>query len=706
MKKFISVLVGLMMLFNISVFATDSKLETQSKYSDMILTALEKSELGENADTKHIYIIEENSYIEISKGNTPVRYYVAIPVLDSDSVHYAHFKNGEYVSAVTDLSPFKNIESPFDDSYEKYLENNGISDVKEVTVMAVFERLHVLSFFVRTEKEDYIIPYDFFEDSVFNVTDAEECRLIKGTAYSVDDFISICEKEAVLYAEYLKEKRSEENKTVITQNADGDEVVLSGKINLEDIKNDILSNIEIMGKGSAVNFNIKTDKENYSVKYSYDEGSRRKELSLFVEEFFEELYVQAGQTSDKFSGENFCAIKLRHKENGKWVQNQTYIDLSEDKIRLRTENYEDVILKLKNPNSIFDYLEYESLNNFNTFNKIYSDENTPVKAGNIDGFTKTDVIDFTFVLPETTDNDLVKEMATPGKSISGKVEIYKENKCKYVYVLNLFGDKGKISFYNEQQMSLSGEEEKMSYNLPLAFLNQCRYEDGNLLMYPVKDSNSYSLKLEFNNGKIERVSFENITCNNLKHTNLTENTVVEELFTEREKPAESLKKLGIMQGDPDGNMRLNDKITRAEAVALLVRVHKRLDRKVSAEFKGFSDMKGHWADEEITYAKNAGITDGTGESAFSPQNNITVQEFVKMLVSLLGYGQEAEEKGGYPFGYVMVGMELGLLKDISVPVADAAVREDIATMIDYGLDVKPAQNEETDAETFREILEK
>ena len=704
MKRMISLWVLVVMLFNISAFATNVPIETQEKYSDMIGVALEEVNLGEIADTEHIYVVEENNYIELMKGDSPIRYHIAIPEKDSDTVHFSHFKNGEYVATVTDFPPFYNIESPFGGYYEKCIENNGISDIKEVTVMAVFERLHMLSFHIITDNEEYIIPYDLFEDSVFNVTDAEECRLIKGKAYTLEEYIEICEKEAELYAEYLKKKREEENRTVITQNEDGDEVVVSGKINLEDIKNDILSEVEIMAKGSSVDFNIKTDKENYSVKYSYDEGSRKKELTLFVEEFFEELYVQAGETSDDFSGVNYCSIKLRHKENGKWVQNQTYIDLSKDKIRLRTENYEDVILKLKNPDAILNFLEYESLNNFNTFNKTYSDENTPVKAGNIDEFEKTDVIDFTFVLPETTDNDLSKEMATPGKSVSGTLEIYKENKYKYVYVLTLFGDKGKISLYSEKQMSLSGDEEKMSYNLPLAFLNQCRYEDGNLLMYPVKDSNSYSLKLVFDNGDIERVSFENITCNNLKHTNLTENTVVEELFTEREKPSENLKNLGIMQGDPDGNMRLNDNVTRAEAVALLVRVHKRLDRKVSAEFTGFSDMKDHWADKEITYAKNAGITDGTSQTTFSPQNDVTVQEFVKMLVSLLGYGEESEKMGGYPHGYIMMGMKLGILKDISVPVTDAAIREDVATMLDYSLDVKPAQMEET--ETFREILEK
>lgn len=698
MKKIISVLVLFAVLLNTTVFATDSKVE----YSGMILTALEKSGLGENADTEHIYIIEENSYMELSKGNLPVRYYVAIPVLDSDSVHYAHFKNGEYVSSVTDLPPFKNVESPFDDSYKKHLENNGISDVTEVTVMAVFERLHMLSFFVRTENEDYIIPYEFFEDSVFNVNDAEECRLIKGTAYSVDDFISICEKEAVLYAEYLKEKRAEENKTVITQNEDGDEVVIVGGINLENIKNDILENIPVMEKDSNIKINLSSEDEMRSSVHRYENGSSTNELEKFVENLFEELSVQAGKKADSFAGGNACTIKLKYKENGKWKWHHTYIDLSENSVRIRTQNYDDVIFELKNADAVRAYLLKASESGFKTFDNRYYDENTAEIVGNINGFTKTDVLKFSCIMPENTKNDLSEEVASSGSPITGILERYKENKYNSTYILTLKGNKGTASFYVQQQASLSGDGEKLSNNIPLYFLNQNRYKNEKLLSYPMKYSNSYTLKVRFVNNEISKVVFEYTDCDILEYTSLTEDTEFEEKFTEREKPAESLKKLGIMQGDPDGNMRLNDKITRAEAVALLVRVHKRLDRKISNEFTGFSDMKGHWADAEITYAKNAGITDGTSQTTFSPQNNITVQEFVKMLVSLLGYGQEAEKKGGYPYGYIMVGMELGLLKDISVPVAAAAVREDIATMLDYSLDVK---TEETDAETFREILE-
>ena len=69
-----------------------------------------------------------------------------------------------------------------------------------------------------------------------------------------------------------------------------------------------------------------------------------------------------------------------------------------------------------------------------------------------------------------------------------------------------------------------------------------------------------------------------------------------------ESNAQELKNYGIMLGDPDGNMRLQDELTRAEATVLLVRLYRFNSSEVAALHR-FSDMVGHWACKEVDLAE-------------------------------------------------------------------------------------------------------
>lgn len=62
---------------------------------------------------------------------------------------------------------------------------------------------------------------------------------------------------------------------------------------------------------------------------------------------------------------------------------------------------------------------------------------------------------------------------------------------------------------------------------------------------------------------------------------------------------------------------------------------------------------------------------------FHPYDTISVNEAVKMLVSVLGYGDYAYYKGGYPIGYITAASELNLLNGVKAggetPVTKAAM---------------------------------
>lgn len=150
---------------------------------------------------------------------------------------------------------------------------------------------------------------------------------------------------------------------------------------------------------------------------------------------------------------------------------------------------------------------------------------------------------------------------------------------------------------------------------------------------------------------------------------------------------EDLKSSAIMLGDPDGNMRLDDAVTRAEAAALIIRAYGYDVNTIDIAKSDFTDMDGHWASKEVSVAKSLGLVDGTTDTAFEPDKSVTIQEFVEMTVSLLGYKERAEVQGGYPHGYLMTANSLGLTKGITAEATDNAIRKDVAVILAKALDI-------------------
>ena len=150
--------------------------------------------------------------------------------------------------------------------------------------------------------------------------------------------------------------------------------------------------------------------------------------------------------------------------------------------------------------------------------------------------------------------------------------------------------------------------------------------------------------------------------------------------------AEELSGYGIMKGDPDGDFRLDDELTRAEATVLLVRLY-RLDSSEIAQMHTFSDMVGHWALNDVMTAKRFGIADGTSETTFSPDEKITAQEFLKMLVCLLGYKEVSEKKAPGYIGYIMQASQMGMTNSVPLITDKPLTRGQAAKLISNSLDI-------------------
>ena len=60
---------------------------------------------------------------------------------------------------------------------------------------------------------------------------------------------------------------------------------------------------------------------------------------------------------------------------------------------------------------------------------------------------------------------------------------------------------------------------------------------------------------------------------------------------------------------------------------------------------GFSDMKGHWAEQDVNDMKKKGFAAGVGENRFDPESSVSVAEFVALITRAMGYtGGEDGEK--------------------------------------------------------------
>lgn len=122
--------------------------------------------------------------------------------------------------------------------------------------------------------------------------------------------------------------------------------------------------------------------------------------------------------------------------------------------------------------------------------------------------------------------------------------------------------------------------------------------------------------------------------------------------------------LSIVTGDEDGNFYPDRDVTRAEATATIVRLigQGSLGNSNITE-QIYSDvMSGEWYTGYINSATKLGIISGDGDGTFRPDDSVTYEEYIKMLISAIGYDEIAQYKGGFPTGYINLANELKVFK--------------------------------------------
>ena len=160
-----------------------------------------------------------------------------------------------------------------------------------------------------------------------------------------------------------------------------------------------------------------------------------------------------------------------------------------------------------------------------------------------------------------------------------------------------------------------------------------------------------------------------------------------------------LQAVGFLNGDADRNLRLDDKITRAETTALIIRA---LGETAGEGSTAFSDMSdSHWAYGYVGCAAELGIINGYPDGTFHPENTVLYEEFLKMLIRIVSTKTDLE----YPLGYINEAKNTGLLDEIDAAAGQPLTRGIVAEIFANAFDMTISKTGKTIRETYLESAE-
>ena len=146
----------------------------------------------------------------------------------------------------------------------------------------------------------------------------------------------------------------------------------------------------------------------------------------------------------------------------------------------------------------------------------------------------------------------------------------------------------------------------------------------------------------------------------------------------------ALAALGAISGYEDGTFQPNNNITRAEVATMVVAaLNMTADAQNSGATTQFTDVneKAAWAAGYVNVGVAQGYISGMSATEFAPQDNVTYAQILSMLTRILGYGEFAEARGGWPNGYLTAAATAGILSGVSAGANDAVTRAQVAQLI-------------------------
>jgi hypothetical protein len=151
-----------------------------------------------------------------------------------------------------------------------------------------------------------------------------------------------------------------------------------------------------------------------------------------------------------------------------------------------------------------------------------------------------------------------------------------------------------------------------------------------------------------------------------------------------EEAVATLMALGVVNGYPDGTYKPEKTVTRAEMTKLLVEALGYGELAEGAT-STFADVQGTWAESYVGFATSMELVLGYPDGTFKPNQTMTMDEAMTMVIRALGYTDEVL-KGSWPTNYKVKALDLGLTDGLSSLSGEAA-RGNVAILLFNALEV-------------------
>lgn len=138
------------------------------------------------------------------------------------------------------------------------------------------------------------------------------------------------------------------------------------------------------------------------------------------------------------------------------------------------------------------------------------------------------------------------------------------------------------------------------------------------------------------------------------------------LSSEDNEKLDFMRAIGVLTEISEEDISQNRTISRGEFAKIAVSLFGNAYESYIAQESVYNDIEDD-ADyyNAVNLLRELNVVAGYNGSSFKPDNEIIMNEAIKILTCIMGYGIMAEENGGFPNGYLSAATQCGLLKNVT-----------------------------------------
>lgn len=151
----------------------------------------------------------------------------------------------------------------------------------------------------------------------------------------------------------------------------------------------------------------------------------------------------------------------------------------------------------------------------------------------------------------------------------------------------------------------------------------------------------------------------------------------------------NMVELGIISADESENYI----VTRGEFASVICSLFVMTAQEAFDYALNFSDIDANDTNyKSIKYVVAMNLFSGYPDYTFRSNEPVTVEQALKVLVSAAGFADEAEARGGFPYGYITVAKDIGLLKRAGIPSYGANIKRRELGILLFNLMITPVND--------------